>query len=120
MTNNFDATRLYLNVVSIYVRLMILLSRVDDRKAVLGLFNAAHEMIHGQCDPSFPRLGQVRNDRMRIKGSHSVKTKRPIELLGCLEGDFLFVLLMYGPYKYGLVLPDPVKIKYVFHFHIDK
>ena len=52
---------------------------------------------------------------MRIKGSHSVKTKRPIELLGCLEGDFLFVLLMYG-----LVLPDPVKIKYVFHFHIDK
>lgn len=60
VTNNFDATRLYLNVVSIYVRLMILLSRVDDRKAVLGLFNAAHEMIHGQCDPSFPRLGQVK------------------------------------------------------------
>ena len=60
VTNNFDATRLYLNVVSIYVRLMILLSRVDDRKAVLGPFNAAHEMIHGQCDPSFPRLGQVK------------------------------------------------------------
>ncbi len=48
LTNNFDATRLYLNVVTIYVRLMILLSRVEDRKAVLGLFNAAHEMIHGQ------------------------------------------------------------------------
>ena len=59
VTNNFDATRLYLNVVSIYVRLMILLSRVDDRKAVLGLFNAAHEMVHGGHDPQFPRLGQM-------------------------------------------------------------
>ncbi len=27
LTNNFDATRLYLNVVTIYIRLMILLSR---------------------------------------------------------------------------------------------
>jgi hypothetical protein len=25
---------------------MVLLSRVEDRKAVLGLFNAAHEMVH--------------------------------------------------------------------------
>ena len=38
---------------------MILLSRVDDRKAVLGLFNAAHEMVHGAGDPAFPRLGQL-------------------------------------------------------------
>ena len=56
---NFDLTRLYLDVVAIYVRLLILLSRVDDRKAVLGLFNAAHEMVHGACDPAFPRLGQL-------------------------------------------------------------
>ena len=27
--------------------------------AVLGLFNAAHEMVHGACDPAFPRLGQL-------------------------------------------------------------
>ena len=52
---NFDLTRLYLDVVCIYVRLLILLSRVDDRKAVLGLFNAAHEMVHGASDPAFPR-----------------------------------------------------------------
>ena len=38
---------------------MILLSRVDDRKAVLGLFNAAYEMSQNQSDPSFPRLGQM-------------------------------------------------------------
>ena len=56
---NFDLTRAYLDVVSMYVRLLILLSRVEDRKAVLGLFNAAHEMVHGGCDPSFPRMGQL-------------------------------------------------------------
>eukprot|EP00094_Tigriopus_californicus_P005705 TCALIF_05499-PA protein Name:"Similar to Hem Membrane-associated protein Hem (Drosophila melanogaster)" AED:0.06 eAED:0.06 QI:71/0.83/0.85/1/0.83/0.85/7/245/1120 len=59
LTVNFDLTKLYLNVVTLYVRLMILLSTVDDRKAVLGLFNAAHELIHGHADPSFPRLGQL-------------------------------------------------------------
>ena len=59
ITVNFDLTKLYLDVVSLYIRLMILLSRVDDRKAVLGLFNAAHEIIHGACDPAFPRLGQM-------------------------------------------------------------
>ena len=32
---------------------------MDDRKAVLGLFNHAHEMMHGSGDPSFPRLGQM-------------------------------------------------------------
>ena len=59
ITVNFDLTKLYLDVVSLYVRLMVLLSRVEDRKAVLGLFNASHEMVHGVCDPAFPRLGQM-------------------------------------------------------------
>ena len=45
-TLNFDLTKAYLDLVSIYVSLMILLSRVEDRKAVLGLFNAAHELTH--------------------------------------------------------------------------
>ena len=35
------------------------LLRVDNRKAVLGLFNAAYEMSQNQSDPSFPRLGQM-------------------------------------------------------------
>ncbi len=38
---------------------MILLSKVDDRKIVLGLFTIAHEMVNGQADASFPRLGQM-------------------------------------------------------------
>ncbi|XP_014204740.1 membrane-associated protein Hem [Copidosoma floridanum] len=56
---NFELTKHYLDLVSNYVSLMVLLSRVEDRKAVLGLFNAAHELVHGQSDPSFPRLGQL-------------------------------------------------------------
>ncbi|CAL4093232.1 unnamed protein product, partial [Meganyctiphanes norvegica] len=56
---SFDLTKGYLDLVTNYVTLMILLSRVEDRKAVLGLFNAAHEMVNNQGDPSFPRLGQL-------------------------------------------------------------
>ncbi|KAJ8688113.1 hypothetical protein QAD02_023908 [Eretmocerus hayati] len=59
ITVNFDLTKNYLDLVITYTTLMILLSRVEDRKAVLGLFNAAHEMVHNQSDPSFPRLGQM-------------------------------------------------------------
>lgn len=59
LTLNFELTKNYLDLVVTYVSLMILLSRVEDRKAVLGLFNAAHEMVHKQIDPSFPRLGQM-------------------------------------------------------------
>ena len=42
-----------------YHRSPLLLISVDDRKAVLGLFNHAHEMMHGSGDPAFPRLGQM-------------------------------------------------------------
>lgn len=45
---NFDLTKAYLDLITTYVSLLILLSRVEDRKAVLGLFNAAYEIIHGQ------------------------------------------------------------------------
>lgn len=59
ITVNFELTKNYLDLVVTYVSLMILLSKVEDRKAVLGLFNAANEMIHSQNDPSFPRLGSM-------------------------------------------------------------
>lgn len=59
ITINFELTKNYMDLVSTYVSLMILLSRVEDRKAVLGLFNAAYEMQHNQSDQSFPRLGQM-------------------------------------------------------------
>ena len=52
-------TRNYLDLIATYVSLIILLSKVDDRKTVLGLYTIAHELVNGQGDPSFPRLGQM-------------------------------------------------------------
>ncbi|KAL3277851.1 hypothetical protein HHI36_013192 [Cryptolaemus montrouzieri] len=59
ITVNFELTKGYLDLVTTYVSLMILLSRVEDRKAVLGLFNAAYEIVNNASDPSFPRLGSM-------------------------------------------------------------
>lgn len=56
---NFELTKNYLDLVITYVSLMVLLSRVEDRKAVLGLFNAAFEIVHNAPDVSFPRLGSM-------------------------------------------------------------
>uniref|UniRef100_A0A6G1S5S9 Membrane-associated protein Hem n=1 Tax=Aceria tosichella TaxID=561515 RepID=A0A6G1S5S9_9ACAR len=56
---NFDLTRAYLDLITTYVSLMILPTRVEDRKAVLSLYNLSHDMIHGHSDPAFPRLGQM-------------------------------------------------------------
>ena len=58
-TLNYELTAAYLTLVVNYVSLLILLSRVDDRKAVLGLYNTAHELQSGQSDAAFPRLGQM-------------------------------------------------------------
>ncbi len=58
-TLNYDLTASYLNLVVNYICLMVLLSRVEDRKAVLGLFNAAYELQHGHSETTFPRLGQM-------------------------------------------------------------
>ena len=48
-----------MDLIVTYVSLMILLSRVEDRKAVLGLYNIAFDMINGHTDSHFPRLGQM-------------------------------------------------------------
>ncbi|KAK6011243.1 hypothetical protein OSTOST_23682, partial [Ostertagia ostertagi] len=56
---NYELTAGYLNLVVNLICLMVLLSRVDDRKVVLGLFNAAYDLTHVQSEASFPRLGQM-------------------------------------------------------------
>ncbi|VDM14231.1 unnamed protein product, partial [Wuchereria bancrofti] len=58
-TTSYDLTAGYMNLVINLICMMVLLSRVDDRKAVLGLFNAAYELSNGQSEPTFPRLGQM-------------------------------------------------------------
>uniref|UniRef100_A0A1I7TX70 Membrane-associated protein Hem n=1 Tax=Caenorhabditis tropicalis TaxID=1561998 RepID=A0A1I7TX70_9PELO len=59
VTLNYDLTTGYLNLVVNLITMMILLSRIEDRKAVLGLFNAAYDLQHGQSEAYFPRLGQM-------------------------------------------------------------
>ncbi|XP_049894986.1 nck-associated protein 1-like [Epinephelus moara] len=56
---NFDFTKNYLDLIIIYTSVIITLSRIDDKKALVGMFNCAHEMTNGSSDPSYPRLGQM-------------------------------------------------------------
>ncbi|KAF2346972.1 Reverse transcriptase domain [Trinorchestia longiramus] len=56
---SFELTKNYLDLITNYASLMIVLSRVDDRKPVLGLFNIAHDLVNNSGDPSFPRLGTM-------------------------------------------------------------
>ncbi|KAI3369922.1 hypothetical protein L3Q82_024728, partial [Scortum barcoo] len=56
---NFDFTKSYLDLIITYTSVIITLSRIDDKKALVGMFNCAHEMTNGTSDPSYPRLGQM-------------------------------------------------------------
>ncbi|KAM9859039.1 nck-associated protein 1-like [Aulostomus maculatus] len=56
---NFDFTKSYLDLIITYTSVIITLSRIDDKKALVGMFNCAHEMTKGSSDPSYPRLSQM-------------------------------------------------------------
>ncbi|XP_058488770.1 nck-associated protein 1-like [Solea solea] len=56
---NFDFTKKYLDLIITYTAVIIILSRIDDKKTLVGMFNCAHEMTNGCSDPSYPRLGQM-------------------------------------------------------------
>uniref|UniRef100_A0A8C5P070 Nck-associated protein 1-like n=1 Tax=Jaculus jaculus TaxID=51337 RepID=A0A8C5P070_JACJA len=59
ITLNFDFTRNYLDLIVTYTSVILLLSRIEDRRALIGLYSSAHEMRYGHSDPSFPRLAQM-------------------------------------------------------------
>ncbi|XP_053147281.1 nck-associated protein 1-like isoform X3 [Hemicordylus capensis] len=56
---NYDFTKNYLDLIVTYASVILLLSRIDDRKALIGLYHCAHEMTHGTSDSSFPRLAHM-------------------------------------------------------------
>uniref|UniRef100_A0A672LQ16 Nck-associated protein 1-like n=1 Tax=Sinocyclocheilus grahami TaxID=75366 RepID=A0A672LQ16_SINGR len=58
---NFDLTKNYLDLIVTYASVIYMLSRIDDKKAIVGMYNCAFEHSHGAFghDPSFPRLGQM-------------------------------------------------------------
>ena len=57
ITVNFDLTKNYLDLIITYTALMMLLSRIEERKAIIGLYNYVHEMTCGASDREYPRLG---------------------------------------------------------------
>ncbi|XP_012683452.1 nck-associated protein 1-like [Clupea harengus] len=59
ITVNFDFTKNYLDLVVTYASVILILSRIDDKKALVGMYNCAHEMSNGNSDPAYPRLGQM-------------------------------------------------------------
>lgn len=44
---NFDFTKNYLDLITNYASVIIMLSRIDDKKVLVGMFNCAHEMANG-------------------------------------------------------------------------
>jgi len=68
ITLNFDLTKGLLDLVSTYASIMILLGQVDERRAIAGLYNMAHESARGAMDSHFPRLGQ-----MIVEYDHPIK-----------------------------------------------
>lgn len=51
-----------MELIATFVSLIILISKVEDRKAVIGLFNCAYELTNGQSETSFFRLGGMITD----------------------------------------------------------
>ncbi|XP_057703129.1 nck-associated protein 1-like isoform X2 [Corythoichthys intestinalis] len=56
---NFDFTKNYLDLIITYTSVIVTLARFDEKKALVGMFNCAHEMTKGCSDPSYPRLSQM-------------------------------------------------------------
>lgn len=56
---NFDLTKRYLDLVTTYASMMLMLSRIADRRALLGLYNIAYEIQNNHQESSFPRLAQL-------------------------------------------------------------
>ncbi|XP_064634031.1 nck-associated protein 1-like isoform X4 [Lineus longissimus] len=55
----YDLTKGYLDLMVTYFSIMLLIFRIDDRKAVLGLYNHAHELQFSKGAENYPRLGQM-------------------------------------------------------------
>ncbi|XP_075447839.1 nck-associated protein 1-like isoform X1 [Ascaphus truei] len=56
---NYNFTKNYLDLIVTYFSVILLMSRIEDRKALVGLYNCASEMLQGHSDSTFARLGQM-------------------------------------------------------------
>ncbi|XP_067833173.1 nck-associated protein 1-like, partial [Heptranchias perlo] len=44
---NYDLTKGYLDLIVAYISLVLMVSRIDDRKTLVGMYNVAYEMSNG-------------------------------------------------------------------------
>ncbi|XP_060766353.1 nck-associated protein 1-like isoform X2 [Neoarius graeffei] len=86
---NFDFTKNYLDLIITYASVILMLSRIDDRKPLIGMYNCAYELSNGSSDPSFPRLGQMiieyENPLKKLTEEFGPHTKSVTEALVSLQ-----------------------------------
>lgn len=46
-TVNYEFTKSYLDLIVTYTSVILMLSRIDDKKVLVGMYNCAHEMSNG-------------------------------------------------------------------------
>lgn len=56
---NFDFTKNYLDLIVTYASVILMLSRIDDKKALVGMYNCAHEMTNGSRWDTQQDLGRA-------------------------------------------------------------
>ncbi|KAG8452631.1 hypothetical protein GDO86_004425 [Hymenochirus boettgeri] len=56
---NYSFTKSYLDLVVTYFSVIMLMSRIEDRKSLIALYNCASEMLQGHSDPTYARLAQM-------------------------------------------------------------
>ena len=56
---NFGLTAAYLDLCRNHAAVMLLLSRLPERRLIAGLFNTAYMMVRKTQEPAYPRLGQM-------------------------------------------------------------
>ncbi|RXM94602.1 Nck-associated protein 1-like [Acipenser ruthenus] len=47
ITVNYEFTKSYLDLIVTYTSVILMLSRIDDKKVLVGMYNCAHEMSNG-------------------------------------------------------------------------
>ncbi|XP_068123381.1 nck-associated protein 1-like isoform X2 [Hyperolius riggenbachi] len=56
---NYNFTKSYLDLIVTYFSVIMLISRIEDRKTLVALYSCASEMLQGQSEPTYARLGHM-------------------------------------------------------------
>jgi len=59
ITVNYDVTTKFLELFTNFVSLFIILKRIDERKAILSLYDHAYDMINGKMEKDYARMAQI-------------------------------------------------------------